>query len=344
MSGALGARKEGKMMERTQEQYSGQMMAVLTGFMGTWKGKTPRGYSSENQYYYGTYQLRSPSSNMQSAVGQLKMGTTEGGIPYLKENKLRKQLKEATTIEEQQEIISDFYGRDVTLLEFVGPDNDWVIKEDITGDPNRDPSSFESLDAIKAAGGTPSTSAEYQPWIQEGQQAYTALTDAIVHGDMSGFYTSPGYEFRQEEAAKEINRMQASGRIPTQQANQANIETSQNIASQEFQNYLSNLGNVAQMGYQAQNDLQQIKNYYTTNWLNTSSGMVGNIAGMRATEGQLLGQGTQIGWDAIGKGVQSIGGGMGGMGGGSSSGYSGSGSNSGSSSGSNSIFSMLGIG
>lgn len=88
-------------------------------------------------------------------------------------------------------------------------------------------------------------------WVK-GDNAKGLQTDAL-----NAFQTSPGYQFRQEEGTKALDRSAASkGSVRSGAQIKATQKFGQDIASEEYGNYLSSLFNLAGMGGSAQQGTQ----------------------------------------------------------------------------------------
>lgn len=82
-----------------------------------------------------------------------------------------------------------------------------------------------------------------EPFTTAAEPAYQALYDLILGGDYSQFQESPGYQFAQDEAQKATERSAAArGGLVSGRTLKELDERSQQVANQQFQNYLGNLG------------------------------------------------------------------------------------------------------
>jgi len=122
----------------------------------------------------------------------------------------------------------------------------------------------------------------YQPYMQAGAAALPALmgqysqlmTNPGSVNQMlgSGFEQSPGYQFQYDQAMNAANSAAAAGGMAGSPAAQQNASTvAQQMANQDYYNYLKNvtglygaglsgMGNINQMGYQANTGYADILN------------------------------------------------------------------------------------
>lgn len=171
------------------------------------------------------------------------------------------------------------------------PDNSGIIPRE----------TFEANRFTRDISSKSSKEAEYRPWINPGEAAYTKLTNAIVNGDFSDFYTSPGYEWRKAEGEKTIFQQQNAGKLPTAGAAKALVNYGQNAASSEYQNYLSNLEAISNKGYNALSDLNSLEAYYRGSSLSAVSGAAAGKLNALGSEASYL----QQGQDTLGAGLAS---------------------------------------
>ncbi len=103
------------------------------------------------------------------------------------------------------------------------------------------------------------TREDLAPWRTVGEQALYQYADLLgipapgaegpVTPDYSAFTESPGYQFRLAEGQKAIERSQAArGLLGSGQTLKAITEYGQNIASQEYGNYMNRLSGLAGVG------------------------------------------------------------------------------------------------
>src|SRR5262245_17393683 len=82
--------------------------------------------------------------------------------------------------------------------------------------------------------------ADLEPWRQAGVASLADLRRAVVEGDMSKFYKSPGYDFRMSEGTKAIDRSAAArGSLNSGATLKALDRYGQGVASDEYSNYLN---------------------------------------------------------------------------------------------------------
>lgn len=85
------------------------------------------------------------------------------------------------------------------------------------------------------------------PWRVEGEQALTQV-GKILRGEV-GVETSPGYQFRYGEGIRALDQSAASrGKLLSGGQQKAVTQYGQNVASQEYQNWLNNWYRLAEMG------------------------------------------------------------------------------------------------
>lgn len=99
------------------------------------------------------------------------------------------------------------------------------------------------------------TGADIPALMRESQQRAQASREPAAAGpDMSGFFTSPGYQFRRDEGTRGIERTAAArGGAFSGNALRALTEFNSNLASNEFGNYFNQLASVAGIGQTATN-------------------------------------------------------------------------------------------
>lgn len=92
---------------------------------------------------------------------------------------------------------------------------------------------------------------QFLPAAGYGAEATQQLRDVVLGGDMSKFYTSPGYQFRLDEGTGAVEKaMAARGGRRSSTAFKSISDYAQQSASGEFDNYLNQLSN---FGTQATN-------------------------------------------------------------------------------------------
>ena len=102
------------------------------------------------------------------------------------------------------------------------------------------------------------TRADYAPWRAAGESALSRLTNEMTGGATSAFKETPGYQFRQSEAAKATQRLAAArGRLNSGATLMALQERGDNIASQEYDNWWNRNAGLAGVGMSATNSTTQ---------------------------------------------------------------------------------------
>lgn len=161
--------------------------------------------------------------------------------------------------------------------------------------------------------------AQSSPWTGSGTSALGKITNLLglgeltqegnndgiywVKGDnakglqtnaLADFQTTPGYQFRQEEGTKALDRSAASkGAVRSGAQIKATQAFGQNLASEEYGNYLSSLFNLAGLGGQAQQGTQSAN------------------SGLTASGGNMLTQGGIARGSAYERGANSLASGIG---------------------------------
>ena len=95
--------------------------------------------------------------------------------------------------------------------------------------------------------------ADLAPFRESGVNALGRL-NRLAEGDTSGFFTSPGFEFRREEGLRGLeNRFSASGGALSGNALRRLTEFNSGLASQEFGNFFERNARLAGLGGAATN-------------------------------------------------------------------------------------------
>jgi hypothetical protein len=100
------------------------------------------------------------------------------------------------------------------------------------------------------------TRSDYAPWRSAGSDALTALKQAYGLAPSAqpygGFTTSPGYQFRVDQGVQAIDRGAAArGALTSGGTVKEEQRYGDNLAGSEFNNYTSNLENIAGLGANA---------------------------------------------------------------------------------------------
>lgn len=96
---------------------------------------------------------------------------------------------------------------------------------------------------------------DQQPFLNLGQKGTSGL-DKILSGDMSGFFTSPGYNFRKNQSLEAVqNSAAARGMLGSGNTLSAISERAGNQASDEFSNFIKLLSGASDYGQTAVNNL-----------------------------------------------------------------------------------------
>jgi len=112
--------------------------------------------------------------------------------------------------------------------------------------------------------------------VDAGSDAPGTFQPGSEEFDFSGFYESPGYQFRLEEGNKALeNRLAASGRLDSGAGTKDFIRFNQGMASDEFNNFTNQLFNLAGFG--------QTANQSTANALQNTGNQVGQAFANQGT-------------------------------------------------------------
>ena len=147
------------------------------------------------------------------------------------------------------------------------------------------------------------TEEQMMPWLNVGQSALDRMAMSLGLPDSSGrttdgrdfseFYKSPGYQFRQEEGQKAVERSAAARGSLQSGATMKELQRfSQGLASSEFGNYMSQLSGLSRGGQVAATNLGQFRGA-------AASGRANLIAG--------AGEARASGYNALASGVQDLG-------------------------------------
>ncbi len=129
----------------------------------------------------------------------------------------------------------------------------------------------------------------YQPWMEAGKGALGDLQSQykdLLAGDTynklaSGYKESPGYQFKLNQALNAAGNAQAAGgMLGTPQHQQGNMELANDIASQDFQNYLNSQMGLYGMGLQGEQGLNQMG-------YGASDAMANTLANALSQQGQM---------------------------------------------------------
>ena len=134
------------------------------------------------------------------------------------------------------------------------------------------------------------TKQNLNPFIQGGTTAFNQLANMANTGDMSKFYTSPGYQFRLDQGMKGMQNSAAGrGILNSPRTLQALNDYAQNMASGEYQNYFQNMFNLGQQGQQGANSLGQFAGQLS----GLNSGLYQNLGSIYNQKNQATGLSNQ---------------------------------------------------
>jgi len=126
-----------------------------------------------------------------------------------------------------------------------------------------------------------------EPYREAGKSALENYRDIVLGGDASKFRTTPGYEFRLGEGVKALERgASARGGLLSGAQQKALTRYGQDIGSQEYQNYLSQLAGLMGQGYGA----STTSGGYLTGAGSNLANLYGNIGQQQLAGYGMLGQ------------------------------------------------------
>lgn len=103
---------------------------------------------------------------------------------------------------------------------------------------------------------------DQMPWLDTGKWAL-GQQQAALKGDWSGFQNSPDYQFALDQGMKGLDRSAAaSGRLYSGGYGQDLVKYGQGMATQNYQNYLNNLGRLSNTGQSTASNLGALGQNY----------------------------------------------------------------------------------
>lgn len=147
----------------------------------------------------------------------------------------------------------------------------------------------------------------FNPYLQEGQNAMAHLPDlegqydqmlsnpgALVNKIGSNFHASPGFKFQTNQAMNAVNSAAAAGGMagsPAAQDNAASVVN--NLANQNYNNYLRNALGMYSQGLQAKEAQQGVDENMARMGEGASSSLADDIAGSLESQANLAYAGAQ---------------------------------------------------
>lgn len=131
------------------------------------------------------------------------------------------------------------------------------------------------------------------PATTGGQAGATGVAPGVTAGgaNLSSFFASPDYQFRQDEQNRALTARNASlGIQDSGAAQKAALKYSGNLASGEFNNYANRLASLAGVGQSAANNTAQLGQGYANAVGNALGNNAQNLASSYATQGAANGQ------------------------------------------------------
>lgn len=124
------------------------------------------------------------------------------------------------------------------------------IASGIMGSKSAKKAAAQQAAAMEAAknevrAGQTATEGRLQPYVGANTGALSRLSDIILEGDTSNFFTSPGYEFRLSQGQRAVDAGAASrGRLFSGRTMKELQDFGQQMGSAEYGNYLNQLQNL----------------------------------------------------------------------------------------------------
>lgn len=126
---------------------------------------------------------------------------------------------------------------------------------------------------------------------RQGSGLIPATPGAATPTGMGAFFTSPDYQFRQDEQARALTARNAMLGIQDSGAAQRSaMQLSGNLASGEFNNYANRLASLAGVGQSAANSTANLGQGYANSVGNAMNNNAQNLASSYATQGAAQGQ------------------------------------------------------
>ncbi len=134
----------------------------------------------------------------------------------------------------------------------IGPSRDWIrefIGSDVAAEYLRQ---YGERGLGEITGGLQRGRGLLSPYQQRGGQALNRLSQAVLEGDMSGFQEDPGFQYQMNRG---MGAVESSGAARGSQLSGATMRelqgTGQQLANQQYNQYLNRLAGMAGMGQQA---------------------------------------------------------------------------------------------
>jgi len=170
-------------------------------------------------------------------------------------------------------------------------------------DPSKGPKKY-AMGAIQVAENQNNQNiAAFSPYARQGGQAFQSLGDLMgLNGQsasataLNNYRTSPGYDFQMQQGTNAIqNSAAARGGLNSGATMKALQGYGQNLADQDFQQYMGNLGKLGSVGMQAEGQIggyrNNIANSYQQNYSTIGNAQGSRDAGYLGAAGSILGAG-----------------------------------------------------
>ena len=138
---------------------------------------------------------------------------------------------------------------------------------------------------------------DQMPWLNTGTWALDKQKQAL-NGDWSGFYDSPDYQWALDQGIKSQDRSAASkGRLYAGGYGEALTRFGQGLATQNYQNYMNNLGRLSDTGQSTASGLGVLGANYANQYGNQQT----NIGNARASAYAGYGDAANTGISSLGQ-------------------------------------------
>lgn len=256
--GASGAKKSAKAQAQAAQQQLAlqqQMYLANLGLNEPWRATGQGALNSLARLYGQPYQDYSPLSQLTAGVN-VGRGGGGSGSSQLTASVIAQMLRSGQSIDDVLKVGQLADGKDSARVNY-------LLKAGVSADDIR---RLQGGDAREAAFG--------------GAVNNLPQSQGQAGPDLSVFFNSPGYQFRRDEGQRDIgNSFAARGGAFSGNALKGLTDFNQNLASEDYYNFVNQLNNMAGLGQTAANQAGQ----YGQNFANQGSNALGNYGDARAS-------------------------------------------------------------